>query len=88
MDVTDEMRRAVLGAECDRLGHLMDISEAISNDVDEAGENTIRVRAGTPGREPHLFCKRCDLVWIVVAEPGHGYDAAFAQYHASLAVAP
>lgn len=75
MDVTDEMRRAVYAADCDQLGHLMDISQAISNNPDEHGINTIRVRAEDSDTVPHLLCKRCSQVWLIV-DPGVDYDTA------------
>lgn len=76
VDVTDEMRRAVYDADCDRRGHVPDISQLISNDPTVfPDENTIRIRAEDPDTVPHLFCKRCGKVWLVV-DPAVDYDAA------------
>lgn len=76
MEITEEMRRAVLGAECDKLGHVPDISQAISNNPSEVGENTIRIRAEDADSIPHISCKRCRKVWLIVEDPGDDYDTA------------
>lgn len=75
MEITDEVRRAVLAGECQRSGHVMDISEAFSNDPNIPGDATTNVRAHTPGKLPHLFCQRCGCVWLVL-DAGHDYDDA------------
>lgn len=73
MDVTEEMRAAVYTADCDRLGHIPDISQAISNDP---GVNMIRIRAEDPSMLPHISCRRCGRVWLIAEESGQGYDDA------------
>jgi hypothetical protein len=70
--VTDEMRRAVYDADCDALGHVPDISQAISSDP--IGRVT-RIRSEDPDSLPHIFCRRCGKVWLIL-EPAVSYDAA------------
>lgn len=84
MEVTDEMRTAVLVAECERYGHVPNIDQAISNDPTvHPDELIIRVRAD-PGVVPHISCRRCGHVWLVIDDPGLGYDDAVAKMQARL----
>lgn len=68
--VTDEMRRAVYEEDCKRLGHML------------AYENAMRLEGragqviGPDGKQAHIECRRCGKVWLVVEEPGDGYEAA------------
>lgn len=85
VEITDEMRAAVFAAECERRGHVPDIDEAISNDPTVyPDENTIRIRADTPGLIPHIRCRRCGHVWLIIDDPGQGYDHAVAKLQARL----
>lgn len=80
MEVTEEMRAAVLAAECDRHGHLIDIDEAISADPDlgDPNEHTVTIRSREADTIPHIRCKRCPTVWLIV-QGAAGYDAAEAE---------
>lgn len=76
MEVTEEMRAAVLAAECERYGHIIDINEAISDDPTVyPEEHTVTIRAREDDTIPHLKCQRCPTVWLII-EGVHGYDAA------------
>lgn len=77
IEVTDEMRRAVYAADCEKDGHLLSIRECISNDPEvHPDRNTPTVRATDPERVPHLLCQRCRKVWLVIEDSGDGYDDA------------
>lgn len=85
MEVTEEMRRAVYAADCEAQGHMWDTSRLIGQTDDPLlgdGVPATVVRAPDPDQLPHLACRRCDLVWLLMDEPGHGYDAALAQAQA------
>lgn len=76
MEITDEMRAAVLAEKCERNGHVPDISQLVSNDPHVyPGEQTIRVRAKQDDTIPHVSCKSCGWVWLIGAD-GPSYDAA------------
>lgn len=76
MEVTEEMRAAVLAAECERYGHIIDINEAISDDpTHHPDEHTVTIRARDADTIPHLKCQRCPTVWLII-EGVHGYDDA------------
>lgn len=76
MEITEEQRVAVLVQACAEQGHLIDIDEAISDDPGISDHMpTINVRARDGDSLPHLRCRRCPMVWLVM--PGiAGYDAA------------
>lgn len=76
MEITEEQRAAVLAQMCAEQGHLIDIDEAISDDPDiDEHQPTINVRARDADSVPHLRCKRCPTVWLVM--PGApSYEAA------------
>jgi hypothetical protein len=76
--LTDEMRQAVHDEDCARLGHQLDTRNAL---VYEVGNERVQ---GPVGQEPHFSCRRCGRVWIVVAEPGRGYDDADRKFRARL----
>lgn len=75
--VTEEMRQAVYAADCKALGHIFDVSvgygpqsdpDVISSRPDEFGEDTML---------PHIICRRCPRVWIVMADqPSNSYEEA------------
>lgn len=71
IEITPEIRQAVLEAECERLGHRLSTDNALTWADTRGG----RVR-GPAGQMPHLVCDRCDRVWIVVARDGRTYQQA------------
>lgn len=76
MEITDEVRAAVLAAECETRGHVIDVSQAIRDNPNESPDrSTIRVMAREGDTIPHLFCRRCGWVWLIGAD-GPSYDAA------------
>jgi hypothetical protein len=75
VELTDEIRRAVWAEECQRLG---------GHDIDDSGAFLWSAAAG-PGVQhladneekiPHLVCRRCGRVWLVVPLEGLDYDDA------------
>jgi hypothetical protein len=73
MEITPEIRAAVLAAECAAQGgHLFDISQLMTPESDG---HTMAVRAREGDTIPHLFCRRCAWVWLIGAD-GPSYDAA------------
>lgn len=81
IEVTDELRRAVYAADCERLGHWYDMGAIVGHTDDVLPENptglpTAVLRAPDPTQMPHLLCRRCGKVWLVIDEPGDGYDDA------------
>lgn len=71
IEITPEIRQAVLDAECERLGHQLNLANAASSFSDRNG----RIR-GPQGQLPHLFCDRCGHVWIVLPRDGRNYAQA------------
>lgn len=77
--VTPEMRAAVYAADCVESGHLLDIRVGYGpgNDIDVLGG---RPEHGDETGElhiPHLTCRRCKRVWLVVSDqPANTYEAA------------
>jgi hypothetical protein len=70
MEITPEIRRQVMIAECKRLGH----------DVDLGGVFSWRPTGGQDLNEdpeadqlPRLQCTRCEMVLAIII-PTHGYD--------------
>jgi hypothetical protein len=82
-EVTPEMRRAVLDAECAAKGHRPMLDGAIQ------ATGPIPGKVGGPeGQEPHIYCDRCGRVWLVVAEPGTDYADAEKRFDARLKAPP
>jgi hypothetical protein len=78
VELTDDIRQAVHDEDCARLGHHIDTNTAVL-----WGGGSERVE-GPAGQMPHFSCRRCGRVWIVVADPGRGYDDAEAKFRARL----
>lgn len=76
--VTDEMRRAVFREQCSLEGHQLSLANVLSN-TDPDGKQRTNIK-GPAGQEPHLFCSRCSLTWIVVDSPGYSYNAALRKF--------
>lgn len=86
MEITDEVRAAVLAEQCATAGHILDISELIGNDAAvNPEEMTVRVKARRDDTIAHIRCKRCGRVWLVVVD-GPSYDDAEDALNAQLAL--
>jgi len=86
VEISDEQRAAVLAELCAQLGHDLDITEAIRNDrsIGDPDQLTMNVRGKDDDTVPHLRCKRCPKVWLIM--PGvDGYDAAEDELNEQLA---
>lgn len=70
IEITDEIRRAVYAADCDRLGHQISIREAVR--VDQRGRSG--VTSADNLKLPHLICARCEQVWIVLPAEAATYE--------------
>lgn len=75
--VTPELRAAVYAADCKARGHIYDVM------VGYGATDDPDVIAGRPAGDgvsdelPHLYCRRCQRVWLVLADsPGVSYDDA------------
>jgi hypothetical protein len=75
--VTDEMRQAVYQADCDNNGHILAIENAIGNNLDVHPDKHIQTVMG-PDTDtlPHLYCRRCGKVWLVIEDSGANYTEA------------
>lgn len=84
MDVTDDMRKAVYEADCAAYGHLLDIANCFGH---QPGSNPGTYASTVCGPDsdtlPHLTCRRCHKVWLVIEEPGDCYADAVARLAAS-----
>jgi hypothetical protein len=67
IELTDEMRKAVLDEICLRDGHTVDLTNLL-------GSNSSMV--GPEGQLPHIVCSRCKRVWLVVETPALDYETA------------
>lgn len=79
--ITDVVRLAVYLEDCERYDHVYDYKNAVSlgdtpNPNHEGNWPNFEVKSIFPDRMPYIECKRCSMVWIVVDEPGLGYDDA------------
>ncbi len=72
IEITDEMRKAVLAEMCTTNGHQMSMAEAIRP---ESGNRYV-VRSSDPNKLPHLSCSRCGLTWLVLDDPSADYEEA------------
>lgn len=82
IEITDEMRRAVLDEMCALEGHVLNINTAIGRGPQ--GQEPMSIRARNEDELPHIACSRCGKTWLVVEEPGEGYEAAEAALQSSL----
>lgn len=83
IEITDEMRRAVLLEMCAQQGHQLDVSQAVGS---ASGEQTNdEVRGPDESRLPFICCIRCGRVWLVVETGADSYEeaesGAFEQLH-------
>ncbi len=80
IELTDEMRQAVLAEMCEKEGHYLSLGSALVRD--EQGHN--QIGSQDPGRLPHLSCSRCGRAWIIVDDPGTNYDDAAKKFRGRL----
>lgn len=68
IEITPQLRQAVLDSECERRGHVLNTKNALAWD-----DNNAQVIG--PGEQvPHLLCDRCARTWLVLEESGTDYD--------------
>lgn len=63
--VTPEIRRAV----CLEMGHVIQMDRLFT------GGLSMQVK-GRDDKLPHIYCGRCNQVWLVIEQPGDDYAAA------------
>lgn len=75
--ITDEMRQAVHAEDCERNGHLVDLTNMF-----ERGQGTGRgnIRS-SDGSLPHIVCTHCGATFIVDEVPAPDYAAAEKQFN-------
>lgn len=79
MEITEEVRRAVYAQDCALFGHQIDQAHAVTS---RNGPAT--VGSSDPTKLPHLTCRRCRRVWLVVPGEGWDYEAAEADLYGVL----
>lgn len=86
IEVTEEMRRAVYTADCEAQGHIMDISNAVGVTRAHGVAGTYAPDVLGPDDEtlPHLSCRRCGRVWLVIDESGVDYPDAVSKLTAKV----
>lgn len=88
-DVTEEMRRAVYAADCERKGHefVMDTalrSEPTPNPNHPLGHPRTIVSGPSDDQLPYIRCRRCPQVWLVIEDPGEDYGDAERRLYGAL----
>jgi hypothetical protein len=71
-EITPELRQAVYEADCETLGHMIDVGPGIAPSEHRNGRRIV----GPEGKMPHLVCMRCANVWIIIAKSGRSYNQA------------
>lgn len=79
IELTDETRKAVHDEDCARLGHQLNIANAMLWEDNSGG----RVR-GPAGKLAHIKCDRCGQVWLVIEVPGLSYEDIVTKMRARL----
>lgn len=79
--INEAVRRAVLLEECESYGHQFSMKNAVSvgetpNPNNEGDWPNLEVKSQDESQLPHIQCTKCHSVWIVIDEPGFGYDDA------------
>jgi hypothetical protein len=80
IEITDEIRHAVLAEMCETSGHIVNTIEAVGFD----DNNRPGIRTSDPDKLPHMYCNRCGITWIVIAENGANYDDADTKFRKRL----
>lgn len=74
IEITQEMRQAIHEADCEELGHQLDLSSlAETQSQHSTGQDVIGPDNATL---PHIRCHRCDWVWLLMPEPFKSYEEA------------
>lgn len=69
VEITPEVRRAVLSEVCEKEGHQIDFQSAWSFE-----KGVLHTRDDL--KFPHLRCARCGATWIVLPTQGYDYEDA------------
>lgn len=75
--IDEATRAAVLAAECARLGHLHLFTNVLFSG--QNGGSTDTIGAQDPTQMPHIVCRRCAKVWIVIETSGTCYQDAIGE---------
>ncbi len=84
IQVTPEMRQAVLDLICAEQGHIVRVDN-VTDWSTRSGKVQGPSGPWPQGPMPHLFCGRCGYVWIVVAKSGRNYTQAERRFRQRLA---
>ena len=79
--VTDEMRQAVHEEDCGRLGHDLALDDAFQF---IPGSLSPRLGARDAKTIPHMRCRRCGHVFLILEDGGSDYAEAEAKFKARL----
>lgn len=82
IEVTEDVRRAVYEADCAAQGHLLDFNSAVGSDPDDLDPQGVPKTVLTgpeDGQLPHVRCRRCSRVWLLIDVSGANYDDAVRQ---------
>ena len=74
IEVTQETRQAVHEADCEELGHALDLSSVAENQ----GQGSKGQEVIGPDNDtlPHISCHRCRWVWLIMPQPFKTYAEA------------
>ncbi len=75
IQITDEMRRAVLLEMCETQGHAYSLQNILRTNVDDVHTH-LYIGVDENNVLPYVSCLRCEKTWILIDEPGDGYDDA------------
>lgn len=71
--LTDDMRAAVHAEDCERLGHDFAFDAAFQSDPHTSRPS---LDSRDAGKMPHLSCRRCGSVWLIIEDAGSSYADA------------
>lgn len=83
--INQAVRRAVYLVTCEEQGHDYDLGNLLRTgdtpnpNKQDSFPNTEVEAVDSDNKLPHLVCRRCGLVWILIDEPGFGYDDALSR---------
>lgn len=75
--IDEATRAAVLAAECAGKGHIHLFENMLG--ASQNGGSTDIIAAPDPSQMPHVVCRRCGKVWIVIETTGCCYDDAIGE---------
>lgn len=75
MQISDEVRAAVLAEQCETQGHDL-VMNNVQTGAGQTGDRVIMTVGCDGNRSPHVVCARCDRTWLVLEHGAIGYDAA------------